>query len=217
GGPGEPLEVAPATDRAPRLELSLDLVRCPRQPVLHLAHAVDGPLRRRQRRVRIQRILRRVLGGAKRLPETESSEIILEARVIGVAQQSDRLCLGIAEVHCAEGTDTLTETELPAGRRGHILVHTAQALEVWRIRDQDPGNDAGLRGVADRRLAHRERLEHRRMRQLIRLRHHAYLSNHTRIVDLTGGAVAAGPVGDRPAPDSFFIWIWHLVVLAVVI
>src|SRR5439155_23046529 len=122
-----------------------------------------------------------------------------------------------AEVHCAEGTDALAETELPAGRRGHILVHMAQALEVGRIRDQDPGNDAGLRGVADRRLAHRERLEHGRMRQLIRLRHDTYLSNHTRFVDLTGSAVAAGPVGDRPVTDPFLIWIWHLVVLAVVI
>src|SRR5204863_8264669 len=113
-------EVAVTTDRAQGLDLCLDLVRCPCQPVLHSAHAVDGPLRRRQRRVRIQRILRRVFGGAKRLPETESSEIVLEAREFGVAQQSDRLCLGIAEVHCAEGTDALAETELPAGRRGHI-------------------------------------------------------------------------------------------------
>src|SRR5438309_11956433 len=51
---------------------------------------------------------------------------------------------------------------------------------------------------------------------LIRLRHDADLADDALVVDLAGGAVGAGPFGDRPAPDALLIRKRDLVVLAVV-
>src|SRR6266478_7917618 len=215
--PAEPFEIALAADLLQRLDLALDLVHRSGQGVLDLAHPVDRPLRRRQRGVRIERILRGVLGRAERLPEAEAPEVVLEACVVGVAEQGDRLGLGLAEVNGPERAHALAQAELAPVLPRDLLVDIAQALEVRRVRHEDPGHDARLGGVADGRLAHRERLEHGRVRLLIRLRHDADLPDHAFVVDLAGGAVLPGPVGDRPAPDPFLVGVGDLVVLAVVV
>src|SRR5207244_3443103 len=101
--PTEPLEVAAAADGAERGHLGLDLVHRPRQAVLDLAHPLYGPFRRRQRRVRIERVLGGVLGRAERLPEAEAAEVILEPGIIGVAQEGHGFGLRLAEVDGAEG------------------------------------------------------------------------------------------------------------------
>jgi hypothetical protein len=51
---------------------------------------------------------------------------------------------------------------------------------------------------------------------LIRLRHDADLADDALVVDLAGGAVGAGPFGDRPAPNALLVRERDLVVLAVV-
>src|SRR6516164_10481404 len=43
------------------------------------------------------------------------------------------------------------------------------------------------------------------MRLLIGLWHDADLADHAFFVDLAGGAVGAGPFGDRPPPDAFLV------------
>ena len=196
---------------------ALTLVHRSGQPVFHPAHPLQRPFRGRQRRVRIERVLGGVLRGAKRLPEAEAGEVVLEARVVGVAQERHGLGLGLAEVHGAEGAHALAETELSPRLPRHLPVGVAEALEVGRVSHEDPGNDARLRGVADRRLAHREGLEQRRMRILVGLRHDADLADDALVVDLTGRPVLAGPVGDRPPPDALLVREGHLVVLAVVV
>src|SRR4029077_2642921 len=62
----------------------------------------------------------------------------------------------------------------------------------------------------------RERLEEWRIWILVRLWHDADLADDPFLVDLAGGAVGAGPFGDRPAPDPLLVGVWDLVVFAVV-
>src|SRR5439155_26466868 len=80
----------------------------------------------------------------------------------------------------------------------------------------DPRDNPRLRRIADRVLADRERLEQWRMRILVGLWHDADLADDAVCVDLAGGAVGAGPFGDRPAPDALLVGVGDLVVFAVV-
>src|SRR5262249_59519600 len=105
-----------------------DAARRPRQRILDLPHPLDRPFRRWQGRVRIEWILRRVFRRAEGLPEPETAEVVLEAGVVGVAQQRHRLGLVAAEVHRAEGAHALAQTELAPVLRRHVLVDLAQAL-----------------------------------------------------------------------------------------
>ena len=66
-------------------------------------------------------------------------------------------------------------------------------------------------------FAHREGLEQRRVRLLVGFRHHADLSDHALVVDLTRRAVGACPLVHRPAGDALLVGVRHLVVLAVVV
>src|SRR5262249_722718 len=77
------------------------------------------------------------------------AEVFLDPGVVGVAQQPPRLGLVAAEVHRAEGTHALAQTELTSVLRRHVLVDVAQSLEVRRVRHQDPRHDARLGGVTD--------------------------------------------------------------------
>src|SRR6516165_8207198 len=96
------------------------------------------------------------------------------------------------------------------------LIKSAQPLEIGWIRNKDPRDDAGSRRVTDGVLADRKRLEQRRMRILVRLRHDADLAHDTLFVDFAGGAISAGPVSDRPASDTLIVGKRHLVVFAIV-
>src|SRR5205823_1859106 len=101
------LEVAGAPDALERRDLTLHLIHRARERVLDASHALHCPLRGRQWRVRIERVLGRVLRRAKRLPEPESAEVVLESGVVRVAQQAHGLRLGVAEVNGPKRADAL--------------------------------------------------------------------------------------------------------------
>src|SRR6516225_507872 len=105
--PTEPFEFALAADLVKRRYLGLDLVDRSGQRIFDLAHALQSPLGGRQRSERVRRILVQVLRRTKRLPETETPEIVVEAGVVGVAQQLDRFRFSLAEMHGAKGAHIL--------------------------------------------------------------------------------------------------------------
>src|SRR5690348_2404674 len=85
--PGEPLELAVAlVDGGDLLDLALDLVDGAGEAVLHVHEAIEGPLRRWERRVRIERVLLGVLGETEGLPETEPGEVGVEAEEVRLLQ-----------------------------------------------------------------------------------------------------------------------------------
>src|SRR5215472_5063231 len=111
-----------------------------------------------------------------------------------------------------KAADALAKPEAAAVLRGDLAIEPAKATEIGRIGDENPRDDPRLRGVADRILADRKRLEQWRMRVLVGFRHDADLAHHTLLVDLPGSPIGAGPFGDRPAPDALLVGVWDLVI-----
>ena len=212
--PAEPFEIALAAECLELLDLPFYLVDGAGERVFGLAIPFDGPFGLRQHGRR--RVFFRVFRQAECLGKTEAIEVMVKAGEVSVAKQRHRLLLCAAEMDGAEGADALAEPELATALCRHLPVEPAQAQEIGRVGDEDPRDDTRPRGRADRVLADRERLENRRMGILIWFRHHADLADDALLVDLAGGAVSAGPFGNRPAPDALLIRKRDFVVLAVV-
>src|SRR6516225_7037194 len=181
--PSEPFEIAFAADPLQRVEFGLDLVDRSGERVFSFAHALDRPLGCRQHR---SLVFSGILRHPERLPEAKAAEIIVETGIVGFAQQRHRLLLGSTEMDGTNNADAFAESELATGPRSYFLIHPAQPLEIGRISSEDDRDDAGLRGVADRRLANRERLEQRRMRVLVALGRDANPAQEAVLVNLTG-------------------------------
>ena len=165
----------------------------------------------------IERVLLGVLGEAERLPETEPGEVRVEAEVVRPLQQRQAFLARVPERDGAEGADVLAETEGAPVLCRHLLVDLAQPPEVGWVRHQDHRHHADLRGVADRRLAHRERLERRRVRLLVGPRDHRDAADDALLVDLAWRPEPPRPLDGRPAADPLLVRERHLVELALVL
>src|SRR5258707_313965 len=127
---------------------------------------------------------------------------MVEAGVIGRAEERHGLFLGAAEMDGTEAPDAFAKPQIATVLRRHLAIEPAQALEIGRIGNEDPRDDPRLRGIADRVLADRERLEEWRMGILVGLGDDADLGKYPPFVDLPGGAVGAGPFCPRATPGA---------------
>ena len=172
--PAKPFQLSPtAVERLQRGDFGTDLLRRARQGVFDPAEPFDCQFLERQRGIGIQWIFAVVFRGAKRLPKAKAAKVVREPTVIGVGKKCDGFCLRLAKMHGAEGTNAFAQPERAASVPRNLLIDMAEPLEIGRVRDENPGHNAGASRVANRILTHRKRLEERRMRLLVRLRNDA--------------------------------------------
>ena len=123
--PAEPFQLAFVPDAVQRLNLALHLVGRAGERVLDLAHTLKGPLRRRQRRVGVERVLGRIFLGPERFPEPEATEIVIEAGLVGASEQLDGFGFSAAEMDGAEGTDALAQVKLAPVLSSDVAIGSA--------------------------------------------------------------------------------------------
>src|SRR5215469_6732365 len=139
--PREPFQISVAItiDSLQCVDLSLDLIDRAGERVFRSAHPLDSPFGGRQHRA--CRVFLGVLRHPERLPEPEAAEVIVEPGVISIAQQRHGFLFGAAEMDRAHYANLFAEATTVAGLCRHLLIHLAQALEVWRVGGQDDWHD----------------------------------------------------------------------------
>src|SRR5262249_44017748 len=107
--PAEPFEIALAAERLQLIDLLFDLIDRAGECVFRLAKAVHSPFGLRQHGRR--RIFLGVLGQAERLGKAEAAKIMVEAGVIGRAEECDGLLLGAAEMDRAKAPNAFAKPQ----------------------------------------------------------------------------------------------------------